>query len=280
MAMVKKIVERWPRSGRPSLGVTTSPKNSVGAKIHEILLRDPSRELANSRRDSTNSDGREKLLLETCPAVGRCFKVLFADDQPVVRSGLAWLLGNRSDMQIIGEAKDGREAVEQFFARHPDIALLDLRMPVMDGIQAVAQICEKDLFVRVVILTTFQSEEDIYRALRAGAQGYLIKDAPVEELVGCIHAVCEGRSWIPPSVGAKLARRVTDRELTRREMAIMQPIARGKSNKEIGCLFDISEAAVKEHVPHILEQLNVRGRTEAINVAVRRGLEIDSALIA
>src|SRR5437879_13405376 len=97
MAIVEKIVDRRPRSGRPSRGVTTSPKNSVGAKIHEILLRDPSRELANSRKDSPNSDGREKLLLETCPAVGRCFKVLVADDHPVVRSGLAWLLGNRSD---------------------------------------------------------------------------------------------------------------------------------------------------------------------------------------
>jgi two-component system NarL family response regulator len=281
MAMVKKIVERWPRSGRPSLGVTTSPKDSVGAKIHEILLRDPSRDLANSRKDSPNSGGQKKLLLKTRPAVGRCFKVLIADDHPVVRSGLAWLLGNRSDMQIIGEAKDGREAVEQFSARRPDIALLDLRMPVMDGIQAVAQICEKDPSARLVILTTFQSEEDIYRALRAGAQGYLIKDAPVEELVGCIHAVCEGRSWIPPSVGAKLAKRVTDRELTRREMETMQAIARGKSNKEIGCLFDISEATVKVHVTHILEKLKVTGRTEAINVAVRRGLvEIDSALIA
>jgi two-component system NarL family response regulator len=184
-------------------------------------------------------------------------------------------------MQIIGEAKDGREAVEQFSARHPDIALLDLRMPVMDGIQAVAQICEKDPSARLVILTTFQSEEDIYRALRAGAQGYLIKDAPVEELIGCIHAVCEGRSWIPPSVGAKLAKRVTDRELTRREMEIMHAIVRGKSNKEIGCLFDISEATVKVHVTHILEKLKVTGRTEAINVAVRRGLvEIDSALVA
>jgi two-component system NarL family response regulator len=220
-------------------------------------------------------------LLETRPDVGRRFKVLVADDHPVVRSGLAWLLGNRSDMQIIGEAKDGREAVEQFSERHPDIALLDLRMPVMDGIQAVAQICEKDPSARLVILTTFQSEEDIYRALRAGAQGYLIKDAPVEELVGCIHAVCEGRSWIPPSVGAKLAKRVTDRELTRREMETMQAIARGKSNKEIGCLFDISEATVKVHVTHILEKLKVTGRTEAINVAVRRGLvEIDSALVA
>src|ERR1700721_4267691 len=159
MAMVKKIVERWPRSGRPSLGVTTTPNKSVGAKIHEILLRDPSRELANSRKDSPNSDGREKLLLETRPAVGRCFKVSVADDHPVVRSGLAWLLGNRSDMQIIGEAKDGREAVEQFSARHPDIALLDLRLPVMDGIQAVAQICEKDPPARLVIPTPFQTKE-------------------------------------------------------------------------------------------------------------------------
>src|SRR3984893_3476010 len=281
MAMVKKMVERRPRSGRPSRGETTSPKNPVGAKIHDILLRYPLRELGNPGTNSPNLAGREKLLLATRPAVGRCFRVLVADDHPVVRSGLVCLLGNRSDMQIIGEAKDGREAVEQFSALHPDIALLDLRMPVMDGIQAVAQICDKDPSARLVILTTFQSEEDIYRALRAGAQGYLIKDAPVEELVGCIHAVCEGRSWIPPSVGAKLAKRVTDRELTRREMETMQAIASGKSNKEIGCLLDISEDTVKVHVTHILEKLKVTGRTEAINVAVRRGLvEIDSALIA
>jgi two-component system, NarL family, response regulator len=156
-----------------------------------------------------------------------------------------------------------------------------LRMPVMNGVEAVLAICEKDPAARLLILTTYQGQEDIYRALRAGALGYLLKDAPAEELIESIRAVGAGMTWIPPAVGAMLAKRVTDRELTAREMDVLRVLAVGKSNKEIGVAFNISEATVKVHVTHILEKLKVTGRTEAINVAARRGLvNIDSATAA
>jgi two-component system NarL family response regulator len=197
---------------------------------------------------------------------------LVADDHPVVREGLIALINRHSDMQVVSEASNGREAVDRFFAEGPDIALIDLRMPVLDGVQTVISICERDPLARLVIVTTFQSEEDIYRALRAGAQGYVLKDSTADELVDCIHAVMAGRTWIPPGVGAKLAKRVSDQELTAREMDVLSALVVGKSNKEIGVTFNISEATVKVHVTHILEKLKAGGRTEAIGVALKRGL--------
>jgi two-component system, NarL family, response regulator len=208
----------------------------------------------------------------------KSFTVLVADDHPVVREGLVALINRQSDMRVIAEASNGRQAVEAFFAQRPDVVLLDLRMPIMDGIDAVISICEKDPRARIAVITSYQDEEDVYRALRAGAQGYILKDAAVDQLVECIYAVGDGKTWIPPHIGAKLAKRVADRELTRRETDVIHAVAAGKSNKEIGCKFDISEATVKVHMTHILEKLKVTGRTEAINVAVKRGLvRIDPA---
>jgi two-component system, NarL family, response regulator len=155
-----------------------------------------------------------------------------------------------------------------------------LRMPVMNGIEAAAAICEKEPAARLIILTTYQGQEDIYRALRGGALGYLLKDAPAEELIESIRAVSLGKTSIPPAVGATLAKRLNDRELTAREMEVLRVLAVGKSNKEIGVVFNISEATVKVHVTHILEKLKVSGRTEAINVALRRGLVNMDSMIA
>jgi two-component system NarL family response regulator len=207
--------------------------------------------------------------------------ILVADDHPVVREGLVALINRRSDMRVVAEASNGRDAVDRFFAQSPDLALLDLRMPIMDGVEAAAAIRQKVPSARLVIITTYERGEDIYRALKAGVQGYLLKDAPVEELVRCIQSVSMGTTWIPPVVGAQLARRVTDRELTPREAEVLHTVVKGKSNKEIGVTLDISEATVKVHVTHILEKLHVTGRTEAINVAIRRGLvDLDSATAA
>jgi two-component system NarL family response regulator len=175
-------------------------------------------------------------------------------------------------MRVVAEASNGMQAVEKFFSVHPDVGLLDLRMPGMDGIDAVATICERDPTARLVVLTSFGTEEDIYRALRAGAQGYLMKTAAREELIECFRAVGCGKTWIPPEVGARLARRVNDPQLTNREMDVLRAVAAGKSNKEIGMTYDISEGTVKVHMTHILEKLKVTGRTEAINVAAKRGL--------
>ena len=209
------------------------------------------------------------------------YTVLIADDHPVVREGLATLINGRSDMRVVAEAANGREAVEKFLAHSPDIALLELRLPIVDGVEVVMSICEKMPAARLVIFTTCKGEEDIYRAVKAGAFGYLLKETPLNEVVECIRAVARGTRWIPPGVAAMLGKRVADRALTARELEVIRALASGKSNKEIGTLLDISEATVKVHITHILEKLKVTGRTEAINVAMRRGLvHIDPLAVA
>jgi two-component system, NarL family, response regulator len=204
--------------------------------------------------------------------VRKPYTVLIADDYPIMREGLAMLINRRSDMQVIAEASDGREAVEKYVAKSPDVALLELRLPLMDGLETVIAICAKAPAARLVVFTTYQGEEDIYRALRAGAYGYLFKNTSLNELVECILAVAQGNRWIPPAVAARLGKRVADRGLTTRETQVLRAVTSGKSNKEIGGALDISESTVKVHMTHILEKLNVAGRTEAISVAVRRGL--------
>ena len=200
------------------------------------------------------------------------YRVLVADEHPIVREGLAALINRRSDMRVIAEASSGQEAVDQFVAQSPDLALLELKLPLMDGIETVKSICAKNPAARLVVFTTCVGEEDIYRALRAGAFGYLLKSTSLSELIECILAVAQGKRWIPPSVAAQLGKRVQDRGLTSRETQVMRALSIGKSNKEIGSALDISESTVKVHVTHILEKLNVTGRTEAINVALKRGL--------
>jgi two-component system NarL family response regulator len=198
--------------------------------------------------------------------------VLVADDHPVVREGLVSLISREPGMRVVAEASNGREAVEQFFKHRPAVTLLDLRMAGVDGITALISICEKEPSARIAVISSYQLEEDIYRVLRAGALGYILKDATAKQLAECIRGVAEGKTWVPPQIGARLARRVADRELTLRETQVLSAVAAGKSNKEIGTAFNISESTVKVHMTHILEKLKVTGRTEAINVAVKRGL--------
>ncbi len=209
------------------------------------------------------------------------YTVLIADDHPVVREGLTTMINRRSDMRVVAEAANGLEAVEKFLVHSPDIALVELRLPMMDGVEVVMSICEKLPAARLVIFTTCRGEEDIYRAVKAGAFGYLLKETPLNEVVECIRAVARGNRWIPPGVAAMLGKRVADRALTARELEVIRALTSGKCNKEIGTLLDISEATVKVHVTHILEKLKVTGRTEAINVAMRRGLvHIDPLAVA
>jgi DNA-binding NarL/FixJ family response regulator len=200
------------------------------------------------------------------------YTLLIADDQPIVREGLAALINRRSDMRIVAQASNGREAVEKYLQQPPDVALLELKLPLMDGVEVAKSINAKVPAARLVVFTTCQGDEDIYRALKAGVHGYIFKNTALNELVECIRAVAQGRRWIPPAVAAQLGKRVADRGLTVRETEVLRAVTNGKSNKEIGAALDISEATVKVHVTHILEKLNVTGRTEAINVAVRRGL--------
>lgn len=254
---------------------------SLQPRLKEIPWKEerlPKPALASKSQAAITSAPAECHSLPAKVQAARPITLMVADDHPVVREGLITIIERQMNMQVTAEAADGREAVEVFMAGRPDVGLLDLRMPGMSGVEAVTAICEKAPAARLIILTTYQAQEDIYRALRAGALGYLLKDAPTEELVQAIRAVNAGETWIPPAVGAMLAKRLTDRELTRREKDVLRILAAGKSNKEIGVAFDISEATVKVHVTHILEKLKVTGRTEAMNVAVRRGLvSLDSA---
>jgi DNA-binding NarL/FixJ family response regulator len=265
----KPVTQGGHYSGGVPLQTTTG---SAGKTLQESLHNKPNFGGSLNLRSAPSSSALDNAQDGSDTEVKKSFTVLVADNHPVVREGLVALINRQPDMRVIAEAGNGRQAVEAFFAQRPDIALLDLRMPMLDGIDAVISICEKDPAARIAIVTSYQDEEDIYRALRAGAQGYILKDAPVDQLVECIHAVGEGRTWIPPQVGAKLAKRIADRELTRRESEVLHVVAAGKSNKDIGSALDISEATVKVHMTHILEKLKVSGRTEAINVAVRRGL--------
>lgn len=202
----------------------------------------------------------------------KVIRVLIADDHPVVREGLAALIGRPTDMEVIAEVSNGREAFEQFLIHRPDITLMDLRMPELDGVDAILAIREQVPTARIIVLTTFDGDEDIYRGLRAGAKGYLLKDACREELLECIRAVYDGRTWIPPAVAAKLATRIGGPDLTSRELEVLNLMVAGNSNKEIGTALGVSEGTIKAHVNRVLEKLGVSGRTEATAVALKRGI--------
>jgi DNA-binding NarL/FixJ family response regulator len=199
-------------------------------------------------------------------------RVLIADDHAVVRDGLVAMIGKWTDTAVVAEAQDGQEAVEQWKLHRPDVSLLDLRMPVLDGVGAIEQIRQLDAAARVILLTTFDDEEDIYRAIRAGAKAYLLKDTPRDDILNCIRKVHAGETFVPPPLAAKLAERVSGVELTQREMVVLRALATGQSNKAIGRSLFISETTVKAHVKSIFSKLNVLSRTEAIAVAVRRGM--------
>ncbi len=199
-------------------------------------------------------------------------RVLLADDHPVVREGLAALLNRRPDTTVIGEVANGQEAVDFFRRAQPDVTLMDLRMPIMGGVEAIHAIRAEFPAARIIVLTTYDGDEDIYRALQAGAQGYLLKDAPREELLAAVRAVHDGQKCIPAALAAKLAERVFSPELTAREREVLALIVAGHSNREIGEALVVSEGTVKAHVNSILGKLGVNDRTQAVTAALRRGL--------
>ncbi len=198
--------------------------------------------------------------------------ILIADDHAVVREGLAAMIARRSDMQVVAEAADGVQAVELSRAHRPDVILMDLRMPNLGGVDAIAQIRSDRPEARIIVLTTYDDDEDIYRALRAGAMAYLLKDTPRDELLDAIRAVYAGQKHIPPGVAAKLTERIFAPELTERELDVLNLIVAGKSNKEIGAALTISEGTVKVHISSILGKLGVSDRTQAVTAALQRGI--------
>jgi two-component system, NarL family, response regulator len=201
-------------------------------------------------------------------------RILIADDHPVVRSGIAAMLEIDPDanLHVVDQAKNGCEMVELFAQLQPDVGLVDLRMPDKSGVEAIAQIRSQFPEARLIILTTYDGDEDIYRGLQAGAKAYLLKDTPREELLLCIYAVYAGRSFIPPDIGVRLAERMNSPELSKREREVLQLLPVGMSNLEIGAALQIAEGTVKSHVNNILGKLNVSDRTQAVIVALKRGL--------
>jgi DNA-binding NarL/FixJ family response regulator len=199
-------------------------------------------------------------------------RVLIADDHVTVTAGLASIIGLQPDMLVIAEAANGRDAVDLWRQHRPDVALLDLRMPVLDGVGAIEQIHQEDASARVIVLTTYDTDNEIYRAIKAGAKGYVLKDARREELLETIRRVSRGETCIPLSLVEKLAAGLSSETLPGRELDVLTLLARGKSNKEIGSNLYISETTVKAHLRSIFTKLNVLSRTEAIATASRRGL--------
>jgi len=199
-------------------------------------------------------------------------RVLIADDHTVVRDGLVAMIGKWTDMAVVGEAQNGREAVDKWKKYRPDVSLIDLRMPILDGVGAIDEIRREDSSARVIVLTTFDGDEDIYRGISAGAKAYLLKDTPREDILDCIRRVHGGKTVLPPLIAAKLAERVSGVELTERELVVLRDLATGKSNKEIGRNLFITETTVKAHLKSIFTKLNVLSRTEAIAAASRRGM--------
>ena len=198
--------------------------------------------------------------------------VLIADDHALIRNGIADIINREGDLEVVAEASNGLEAEALFKAQRPDVGLLDLRMPKLDGLDVLRSIMEWQPASRLIVLTTYDDEKDIAEALKAGARAYLVKDTSANELITCIRNVAAGQTYIPPAIGAKLAAQMNQVQLTVRELTILKLIAKGDSNREIAEALHISEATVKVHATNLFHKLNVTSRTEAIGVAIRRGL--------
>jgi two-component system NarL family response regulator len=199
-------------------------------------------------------------------------RIMVVDDHPVVREGFAGMIGTEPDMRLVAEARSGEEAQRLFRQHRPDVTLMDLRMPGVNGVEAIRAIRREFPQSRFIILTTYDGDEDIYRALEAGAQAYLLKDMLCDEILAAIRAVHAGQRRIPAEVGTRLAERMSGLELSGREQQVLELVVKGQSNKEIAARLDITEATVKGHVTNILSKLGVTDRTQAAITALRRGL--------
>jgi DNA-binding NarL/FixJ family response regulator len=203
---------------------------------------------------------------------GAKIRILIADDHFLVRIGLMALVNMEPDMEVAGEAGDGTQATEIFEKIIPDLTLMDLRMPGKDGIQATIEIRNKFPDARILMLTTYDGDDDIHKALQAGAQGYVLKNSTRETLIPALRTVAAGQRWIPKDVASRLASRKTFEELTPREIEVLHKLARGLANKEIADALGISEHTVKGHLKNILGKLRVADRTEAVTTAILRGI--------
>jgi DNA-binding NarL/FixJ family response regulator len=199
-------------------------------------------------------------------------RILSVDDHPLLQEGIAAMIRSQPDMELVGEARNGREAVQRFRETTPDVTLMDLRLPDMNGIDVMIAIRKEFPEARIVVLTTFEGDAEIQRALTAGARGYLLKSMPPRELLDGIRQVHAGKKRIPPEIAARLAEHLTDEALTAREVEVLRQVAGGNRNRDIAERLFISEETVKVHVKHIMDKLGANDRTEAVSIAIRRGI--------
>jgi DNA-binding NarL/FixJ family response regulator len=208
-------------------------------------------------------------MMSTGPSL---IRILAVDDHPMLREGIASLVASQSDMELVAEASTGREALDQFRKHRPDITLMDLQMPGMDGIETMVAICGEFPVARIIVLTTYKGDVQVLRALKAGARAYLLKGLLRKELLETIRAVHAGQKRIPPEVAAVLAEHAVDDALTSREIDVLRLIAAGNANKLVADQLSISEGTVKGHVKNILSKLGASDRTHAVTVALKRGI--------
>lgn len=206
------------------------------------------------------------------PANPKRLHVLIVDDHFVVREGLISIIRKEAGLSVIGESSNGVEAAEAYDRLRPDVTIMDLRMPVLGGVEAIALIRQRHPGARILVLSNFEGDEDIHAALEAGAMGYLLKHSSGDQIVPAIHALMEGKTWIPAEVAAQLTNRERGEILSTRERDIIRLLVLGETNKQIADTLGISEQTVKSHVKNILAKLQVRDRTEAVTVALRRGI--------
>ena len=199
-------------------------------------------------------------------------RVLIADDHLVLRFGLATMINRQKDMKVVAEAANGEQVVALFKEHRPDVTLVDLRMPGLGGVDAIAAIRREDAEARLIVLTIHKGDEAVYQAIRAGARGYLLKDTPFPELLAAIRTVHEGKQCIPPEIAAKMAERIRYADLTPREIEILKLIARGQSNKLIADRLEVTESTIKHHVATILGKLGAEDRTHAVTLALERNI--------
>lgn len=217
--------------------------------------------------DSVYSTGKV-----TMSSIPNMIRILSVDDHPLLRKGIAALLNGEPDMKLVAEASNGEEAIEQFRLHRPDVTLMDLQMPGLNGIEAINRILSEFPDARIVVLTTYHGDAQVLAALRAGVRGYILKGHVHRELLETIHTVMEGRKRIPPDIAAELAEHATDDALSPREIDVLKLIAGGNSNKEIADRLSIGEATVKSHVANILSKLSANDRSHAVTIGLMRGI--------
>jgi DNA-binding NarL/FixJ family response regulator len=199
-------------------------------------------------------------------------RVLVVDDHPVVRMGLGSMLGTQKGITVVGMVASGGEALTSLPKLRPDVVLMDLRMPEMDGVDAIVALRAAEPSIKILVLTNYQMDEDVFNALQAGALGYLVKSAPQEDVINAIRTVNQGKAYIPPAIAVKLAERISHSALSPREVEVLRCVAKGLTNKEIGSLLFISDKTARNHVISLMAKLEAKDRTEAVTIAIRKGL--------